>query len=53
MLVCSYCLQAIESHEGRQIKRPLEWDDERINDDGEVFCDWCEEYFDYDEITEI
>lgn len=53
MLVCRCCLEAIEAHEGRQTKNHLEWNDNRINDDGEVFCEWCEEYFEYDEIVEI
>jgi hypothetical protein len=53
MLVCKYCLQAIESHEGHQIKRKLDYCDERQNDDGEIICEWCEERFDVCEIYEI
>lgn len=49
--VCEHCLEAIESHEGRQRVLPLDisWDidddDKHIDEDGEefVFCDWCEE----------
>lgn len=51
MIVCKYCLEAIESHEGKQIKKELEWEDECIrNEDEEVFCEWCEEYCDESEM---
>ena len=53
MVVCRYCLQAIESHEGRQWKKEIEISDERINDDDEIFCEWCEEFVDYGECVEI
>ena len=53
MIVCKYCLAAIESHEGRQWKKEIEYDDERINDDGQCFCEWCEEYEDSCECVEI
>lgn len=46
MVVCKHCLQAIEAHEGRQIKKEIEYDDERINDKSEIYCEWCEEYVD-------
>ena len=53
MIVCRYCLEAIESHEGRQWKKEIEWDDERINDDDECFCEWCEEFVDAADCVEI
>ena len=40
MLVCEYCLQAIESHEGKQ-KHVVIWVDE--TDPNESRCEWCEE----------
>lgn len=50
MIVCRYCLQAIESHEGNQIKKKLDWYDWNANSDenDEITCDWCEENFDSD-----
>lgn len=53
MIVCKNCLAAIESHEGRQWKREIEFDDERINDDGECFCEWCEDYVCSSDCVEI
>ena len=40
MYVCDYCLQAIESHEGKQRAKAITVDED---DDEESFCDWCEE----------
>jgi hypothetical protein len=53
MLVCRHCLIAIESHEGQQVYKNLEWTDERIDENDECFCEWCEEYYDKDEIVEL
>ena len=53
MIVCRKCLVAIESHEGRKWKKEIEYNDERINDYDECFCEWCEEYYDYAECVEI
>lgn len=53
MIVCKNCLMAIESHECRQWKKEIEYDDERINDDDELFCDWCEEYHCSSDCVEI
>lgn len=58
MIVCKHCLQAIESHEGSQIKRKLNSvDDEEliVEDDTEecVYCEWCEENVPIDEAYEI
>ena len=53
MIVCSRCLQAIESRGEKLIKKNIEFDDERINDNDEIYCEWCEEFFDYDECMEI
>lgn len=51
MIACKRCLETIESHNGRQIKKELEWEDECIrNEDEEVFCEWCEEYNDESEM---
>lgn len=51
MVVCKYCLEAIESHNGPQIKKRFEWQDECIrNEDEEVFCEFCEEYCDESEM---
>ena len=51
MIVCEHCLMAIESHEGNQIKKKLDWEDECTrNEDEEVFCEWCEEYCDESEM---
>lgn len=60
MIVCESCLEAIESHEGRQFKKKCEETDTEVvygnwNEDGEfvkdifgskevVWCEWCEEY---------
>ena len=38
--VCEYCLQEIESHEGRQRYKTIYVDEE---DEKESKCDWCEE----------
>lgn len=58
MIVCKQCLQAIESHEGNQVKRKLNsFDDgELIIEDGIeelVHCEWCEEDVPIDEMYEI
>ena len=53
MIVCRNCLAAIESHEGNQWKKEIEYDDERINENDECFCEWCEEYFCSSECVEI
>lgn len=55
MIVCSHCLEAIESHEGNQIKRKLGRinDADLIDDNDEVFCEWCEENRDIAEMYEI
>ena len=37
LTVCRQCLLAIESHEGRQIVRPID-----IDDDSDPRCDWCD-----------
>lgn len=60
MIVCERCLEAIESHEGKQIKKECEPDDTKVvfgdyDDEGNfvedeygseecVWCEWCEEY---------
>lgn len=60
MIVCEHCLAAIESHEGKQIKKECEAHDTKVvygnyDDDGNfvedeygseevVWCEWCEEY---------
>lgn len=38
LCVCSRCLMAIESHEGRQVTREI-----YLDDDDPRPCDWCEE----------
>lgn len=56
MIVCERCLQAIESHEGNQIKRKLGYinDADLIIDDNEnVMCEWCEEEHELSECYEI
>lgn len=58
MIVCRRCLEAIESHEGYQIKRRLNplADEELIIEDGIeelVHCEWCEENVPIDETYEI
>ena len=57
MIVCSHCLEAIESHEGNQIKRKLSWlndEDLMLSDDyGRVRCEWCEEKDDLSDMYEI
>ena len=40
MRVCSYCLQAIQSREGRQAAELHYYDDE----DETAVCDWCGEW---------
>lgn len=57
MVVCKYCLEAIESHEGRQFSKKLDvFEDECITRENEenisieVFCEWCEEYNDESEM---
>lgn len=40
MLVCEYCLQAIESHEGKQ-KHIVIYVDETNAEESR--CEWCEE----------
>lgn len=40
MFVCSYCLMAIESHEGNQATLRHYVDEE---DEDEFKCDWCEQ----------
>lgn len=48
MIVCKYCLAAIESHEGHQIRKQLSHFElgEISDENGEIKCDWCEETFD-------
>lgn len=53
MIVCRYCLEAIESHEGKQMKKEIECDDIRLDDNGQHVCEWCEELTEYDELIEI
>lgn len=53
MVVCNHCLMAIESHEGRQWKKEIEYNDERISDDDEIFCEWCEEFVCSSDAVEI
>lgn len=53
MLVCEYCLQEIESHDGRQKQRRLDDTDPRINENNECVCEWCGESVDAYEIKEI
>lgn len=50
MIVCKRCLMAIESHEGPQAHKKLDWfsiDEELIT------CEWCEEDYEPDELYEI
>lgn len=59
MIVCKYCLEAIESHEGSVRKRKLNADDGPLKDGygdetGEyVYCEWCKEYVPIDEAYKI
>lgn len=58
MIVCRQCLQAIESHEGYQIKRKLNSIDDEgfVIDDGieeVIHCEWCKEDVPIDEAYEI
>lgn len=61
MIVCKYCLEAIESHEGNQTQRKLNsFDDADFikdgygDDTGEyVYCEWCEQYVPIDEAYKI
>lgn len=60
MIVCKYCLEAIESHEGSQTKRKLCADDGDFIKDGYgdetgeyVYCEWCKEYVPIDEAYKI
>lgn len=48
MIVCRYCLEAIESHEGKQWKREVENDDIE-----EILCEWCDEPTPVEECYEI
>lgn len=51
MIVCKRCLEAIECHEGHQIKKKLDYDDDvEIVDDELVLCEWCEEYHPIDDM---
>ena len=45
MIVCEYCLEAIESHEGHQIRKQLDYFElDEICDENEIVtCEWCEE----------
>ena len=53
MIVCKNCLMAIESHEGKQIKREIEFDDIRLDENGEHVCEWCEDTFADSDLVEI
>lgn len=61
MIVCSRCLQGIESHKGHQIQRKLsppedgEFIKDGYGDDNReyVYCEWCKEYVPIDEAYEI
>lgn len=53
MIVCKYCLQAIESHDGKQRKIEMESDDHRLDDNGFCICEWCGDETEYTELTEI
>lgn len=54
MIVCRRCLQEIESHNGSQAHKKLDYFD-RIkyeDDDGNIKCEWCEDVDD-DERYEV
>ena len=42
MKVCRYCLEAIESHEGRQAAKTIYG----IDEEDDIVCEWCGEYDD-------
>lgn len=60
MVVCKRCLEEIESHEGKQVKKECESHDTEVvygyyDEDGNfvrddygpeslVYCEWCDEY---------
>lgn len=48
MIVCKYCLEAIESHEGPQIQKRMDLYD--ICDDNDIVkCEWCDDEFTVDD----
>lgn len=55
MVVCKKCLMAIESREGNQIHRHLDYDRfyELSNGEEELECEWCNEMFDCSDLVEI
>ena len=53
MLICKYCLEEIISR-GELVKgHDVWWDDERIDENNECKCEWCEEYYDATEVLDI
>ena len=59
MFVCSCCLRAIESHEGNQWSKKVDFEDVDENllieeeDQLLMKCEWCDELFELSEMYEI
>ena len=51
LILCKCCLDGINSRGENLFSRHLESEVE-TNEDDLVQCDWCEDYFEYDEMYE-